>query len=256
MSDAVEIERRGRVAVLQLNRPEQMNALAPDMLAAILPALVELDADPTIGAVVIAGHDRAFASGVDIRTMQHRPLSDVLTSHTARFWLRLAELEVPLVAAVSGHAYGGGFELALACDLVVASETARFGQLEIKVGIMPGGGGTQRLARVIGRQRTMELVLLGDVIDAVEAKALGLVNRVTDAAHWRDEAIALAERVATAPPIAARMAKRAVLGAEEMGLKAGIAHERRLMEVAFATDDRVEGMTAFLEKRTPVWKGQ
>lgn len=254
--NAVEVERHGRVAVVQLNRPEQMNALAPDMLEALLPAILTLDADPSVGAVVIAGHDRAFASGVDIRTMQHRPLADVLTSHTARFWLRLADVEVPLVAAVSGYAFGGGFELALACDLVVASETARFGQLEITVGIMPGGGGTQRLARVIGRQRAMELVLLGEIIDAATAKDLGLVNRVTGPADWRDQALAIAERIAAAPPIAARMAKRAVLGAEEMGLRAGMAQERRLFEVSFGTDDRVEGMTAFLEKRPPVWQGR
>lgn len=227
MTGLVDVERRGRVAILQLNRPDVLNALSAEMLAAIRNAIEPLEADPGVGAVVIAGHDRAFASGVDLRSTVTRTLDDVLTSHTARFWLWLAEVEVPLVAAVSGHAYGGGCELALACDLVVASGTARFGQLEIRVGIIPGGGGTQRLARVVGRQRAMELVLLGEVITAEQAHRWGLVNRVVGADEWRSTAIDLAERVAGAPPIAARLAKKAVLAAGETGLHAGMAMERR-----------------------------
>jgi len=244
------------VAVVQLNRPDALNALSPDMMAALLEVLERLDGDPSVHVVVIAGHDRAFVAGADIRSMQHRPLHDVLTSHTARFWFRIAALEVVLVAAVSGPAFGGGCELALACDLIVASETARFAQAEIKVGIMPGGGGTQRLARTIGKQRTMEMVLTGDPIDAVEAHRFGLVNRLTSPDGWREEALALAGRIASGPPLAVRNAKRAVQQAEESTMSAGMAAERRLFEVTFGTEDRVEGMTSFIERRAPKWRGQ
>lgn len=251
----VSVERDGRVAVLQLNRPRVLNALSPKMMDAILAALRDLDADPAVGAVVIAGHDRAFVAGADIASMQHRPLADVLTAQASRFWFRLSEIEVPLIAAVSGPAYGGGCELALACDIIVASATARFSQAEIKVGIMPGGGGTQRLARALGKHKAMELVLTGCTVTAEEAESLGFVNRVASEREWRQEAISLAHRIAAGPPIAVRLAKKAVLAAEETSLHAGMQVERRLMELAFASEDRVEGMTAFLEKRAPHWAG-
>jgi len=254
--DLVVLERHGNVAVVQLNRPVALNALSPEMMAALIELLEQLDDNPEVRAVVIAGHDKAFVAGADIKSMQHRPMSDVLFSPTARFWKRLADLGVPLVAAVSGFAFGGGCELALACDLVVASETAQFSQAEIKVGIMPGGGGTQRLARTLGKHRTMELVLTGRAVSAVEAEQFGLVNRVVPADQWRDEAIDLAHAVAAGPPLAIRLAKQAVLGAEETTLTAGMSLERRLMETAFATEDRVEGMTAFIERRQPVWTGR
>ncbi|MBO0727696.1 MAG: enoyl-CoA hydratase/isomerase family protein [Acidimicrobiaceae bacterium] len=254
--EPVEVERSGRVAVVQLNRPAVLNALSPQMMDRLLAVLRELDADPEVGAVVIAGHERAFVAGADIASMQHRSVSDVLSAQASRFWFRLREIEVPLVAAVSGPAFGGGCELALACDLVVASETARFSQAEIKVGILPGGGGTQRLARSIGKHKAMELVLTGRAITAQEAAELGFVNRVTPAAEWRQEAVALAQQVASGPPVATRLAKKAVLAAEETTLSAGMQTERRLMELAFATDDRIEGMTAFLAKRSPRWTGR
>lgn len=254
--DLVQIERIGRVGVVQLDRPEVLNALSPEMMDRILAVLHELDAAPDVGAVVIAGHERAFVAGADIASMRQRPISDVLSAPSSRFWFRLREIEVPLVAAVSGPAFGGGCELALACDLVVASETARFSQAEIKVGIMPGGGGTQRLARAVGKHKAMELVLTGRAITAAEAERLGFVNKVTAPNVWRAEAIALAELVASGPPVATRLAKKAVLAAEETSLRAGMETERRLMELAFATDDRVEGMTAFLEKRQPRWAGR
>lgn len=250
-----ELARPG-VALVQLNRPDSLNALSPDMMAALWATLERLNDDPAVRVVVIAGHDRAFVAGADIRSMQHRPLHDVLTSHTARFWFQLATLEVVLVAAVSGAAFGGGCELALACDLVVASETARFAQAEIKVGIMPGGGGTQRLARVIGKHRAMEMVLTGEAVDVDEAYRLGLVNRVAPADRWREEALNLAAKVADGPPVAIRNAKRAVQQAEETTMSAGMAAERRLFEVTFGTSDRVEGMTSFVERRAPRWRGQ
>jgi enoyl-CoA hydratase/carnithine racemase len=241
------------VTVLQLNRAASLNALSPQMMDELLRRLRELDRDPDVRAVVISGHDRAFVAGADIKGMRQRDLADVLGAEASRFWFRLAEIEVPLVAAVSGSAFGGGCELALACDLVVASATARFSQAEIKVGIMPGGGGTQRLARTVGKHRAMELVLTGRPVTADEAKTMGFVNVVTEPDTWRDRAIGLAAKVASGPPRAVRLAKKAVLAAYETPLGAGMQLERRLMELAYASDDRVEGMTAFLERRPPRW---
>jgi enoyl-CoA hydratase/carnithine racemase len=222
-----------------------------------LAALVEAwDADPEVGCIVIAGSDDWFAAGADIKAMAARSFQDVLVTPSARFWPRLAACRTPLIAAVSGFALGGGCELALSCDMIVASETAELGQPEITLGIIPGGGGTQRLARVIGRQRTMELVLTGRRIDAQEALRFGLVNRVVGKKEWLDTALELAEVVARRPPIAARLAKQAVLAAEETTMTAGLEHERRLYELAMATEDRVEGMTAFIEKRRPEFRGR
>lgn len=172
------------------------------------------------------------------------------------FWQRVADCRTPLIAAVSGFALGGGCELALLCDMIVASDTAEFGQPEITLGIIPGGGGTQRLARVLGKQRTMDLVLTGRRIDAKEALRLGFVNRVATKRTWLTEAVELAETIARRPPLAVKLAKQAVLAADEMTLTAGLAHERRLYELAMATEDRVEGMQAFLEKRRPRFRGR
>lgn len=254
--ELVTVECRDRVAVLQLNRPDALNALSPEMMDSILSALLRLDAMAEIGAVVIAGHERAFVAGADIKGMQHRELADVLTAPSSRFWFRLSQIEVPLVAAVSGPALGGGCELALACDLVVASSTAVFSQAEIKVGILPGGGGSQRLARTIGKHKAMGMILTGRRVSAEEAEELGFVNLVVEPDRWFDAAVELATEVASGPPIASRLAKKAVLSAEEGPLSSAMQAERRLMELAFATEDRVEGMTAFVERRAPQWKGR
>ncbi len=256
LEPGVLVERRERVVVLQLNRPDQLNALSTRLMDELLEALRAADADASVGAVVIAGHDRAFVAGADIKGMRDRPLHDVLTAPASRFWMRLAEIEVPLVAAVSGPAFGGGCELALACDLVVASETAVFSQAEIKVGILPGGGGTQRLARAIGKHRAMEIVLTGCPVSAQEAKGLGFVNHVVAPDRWRDAALELAAEVAAGPPLAVRLAKRAVLAAEDAPMAMGMLAERKLMELAFASEDRVEGMSAFIERRAPRWSGR
>jgi enoyl-CoA hydratase/carnithine racemase len=205
---------------------------------------------------VIAGGDDWFAAGADIKAMAKRTFAEALTSPAARFWPRLAALRTPLVAAVSGYALGGGCELALACDMIVASETAEFGQPEILLGIIPGGGGTQRLARVIGKQRAMELVLTGRRIDAAEAERLGIVNKVAPAGEWLEAALELAAVVAARPPLAVRFGKQAVLAADETSLTAGLEQERRLFELAMATEDRVEGMNAFVEKRRPEFRGR
>jgi enoyl-CoA hydratase/carnithine racemase len=254
--DLVESSRDGHVALLRLNRPEARNALSPEVMELLAGELERLDPDPEVRCVVIAGSEKVFAAGADIRAMAERSFAEALRHPAASFWRRLAAIKTPLVAAVSGFALGGGCELALACDLIVASETAVFGQPEITLGIIPGGGGTQRLARVVGKQRAMELVLTGRRIEASEALELGLVNKVVEAERWLEEALELARTVAERPPIAARLAKQSVLAAEETALAAGLESERRLYELAMATEDRVEGMQAFLEKREPKFEGR
>jgi len=244
------------VALLRLERPEARNALSPEMMEEIASTLERLDPDPEVRCVVIAGSDKVFAAGADIRAMSERSFEEALRHPAASFWRRLAAIRTPLIAAVSGYALGGGCELALACDMIVASDTAQFGQPEITLGIIPGGGGTQRLARVVGKQRAMEYVMTGRRFDATTAAELGLVNRVVKKGRWLEEAIELARTIAERPPIAARLGKQAVLAAEETSLGAGVEMERRLYELAMATEDRVEGMTAFLEKREPKFEGR
>jgi enoyl-CoA hydratase/carnithine racemase len=256
LADLVETSRDGNVALLRLNRPEARNALSPEMMEQIAAALEALDPDPDVRCVVIAGSEKVFAAGADIKAMAERSFAEALRHPAASFWRRLAAIKTPMVAAVSGYALGGGCELALACDMIVAAESAKFGQPEINLGIIPGGGGTQRLARVLGKQRAMELVLTGRRFDAAEARAMGLVNKVVADGAWLDEAMALARAVAEQPPIASRLAKQAVLVAEETALSPGIENERRLYELAMATEDRVEGMNAFLEKRPPSFEGK
>ena len=249
-------EIRGAVGLARLNRPEARNALSAELMEELAALLERWDDDPDVGCIVIAGGDEWFAAGADIKAMVTRSFQDTLVSPSARFWPRLARIRTPLVAAVSGYALGGGCELALACDMIVAYESAEFGQPEILLGIIPGGGGTQRLARVMGKQRAMELVLTGRRIEALEAERLGIVNRVASRDGWLDAALELARVVASRPPIAVRLAKQAVLAADETPLTAGLEQERRLFELAMATEDRVEGMTAFVEKRPPEFRGR
>ena len=256
MAELVLAEQRGAVGLARLNRPDARNALSPELMEELASTLEGWDTNPDVHCGVIAGGDDYFASGADIRAMAERSFQEALVASTVGFWSRVAAVRTPLVAAVSGYALGGGCELALTCDMIVASENAQLGQPEITLGIIPGGGGTQRLARVVGKQRAMELVLTGRRMPAEEAARLGLVNRVAPADRWLEEAIDLAETVARRPPLAARFAKQAVLAAQETGLTAGLAQERRLFELAMATEDRVEGMTAFLEKRKPDFKGR
>ncbi len=256
MGELVESSRDGHVALLRLNRPEARNALSPEVMEELASTLERLDPDPEVRCVVIAGSAEVFAAGADIKAMAERSFEEALRHPAAAFWRRLAAVKTPLIAAVSGFALGGGCELALACDMIVASRTAVFGQPEIRLGIIPGGGGTQRLARVVGKQRAMEYVLTGRRFDAEEALALGLVNKLTDAESWLEEAMELARTVAARPPIAARLGKQAVLAAEETSLGTGLESERRLYELAMATEDRVEGMKAFLEKREPRFEGK
>ena len=256
MADLVLAEKLdGHVALCRLNRPEARNALSPGLREELAEALERFDEDDDVNCIVIAGNDEAFAAGADVKALAERSLTDEL-SPSESFWRRLAAIRKPMIAAVSGWALGGGCELALCCDMIVASCEAEFGQPEITLAIIPGGGGTQRLARVMGKQRAMELVLTGRRFTAQEAFELGIVNRVTKKGRWLDEAMELAEVVARRPPLAARLAKQAVLAAEETGLTAGVEAERRLFGVAMATEDRVEAMQAFLEKRRPDFRGQ
>ncbi len=256
MADLVESSRDGYVALLRLNRPEARNALSPEVMEKLAGELERLDPDPEVRCIVIAGSDEVFAAGADIKAMSKRSFAEALRHPAASFWRRLAAIKTPMIAAVSGYALGGGCELALACDMIVADEGATFGQPEINLGIIPGGGGTQRLARVLGKQRAMEYVLTGRRFDAETAHRLGLVNRVAGEGDWLEQAMALAREVAAKPPIASRLAKQAVVVAEETALSPGLESERRLYELAMATEDRVEGMRAFLEKRKPKFEGK
>ena len=246
----VVAERHGAVAVARINRPDARNALSADVMEEMAALLEGWDFDPEIRCVVIAGNDDYFAAGADIKAMAERSFQEVLDAPTKQFWGRLAAIQTPMIAAVSGYALGGGLELALACDMIVAHEKAEFGQPEILLGLIPGGGGTQRLTHTIGKQRAMELVLTGRRIDAQEAYAMGLVNAVDQ--DWFGRALELAQVVARRPPIAVRLGKEAVITAEGADLR----HERRLFEIAMATEDRVEGMRAFIEKRKPDFKGR
>ncbi|HEX7059714.1 MAG TPA: enoyl-CoA hydratase-related protein [Solirubrobacterales bacterium] len=256
MSEVVETSLDGGVALLRLNRPEVRNALSPEVMERLASELERMDPDPEVRCIVIAGSDEVFAAGADIKAMSERSFAEALYHPAADFWKRLAKVKTPMIAAVSGYALGGGCELALACDMIVASDTARFGQPEITLGIIPGGGGSQRLARVLGKQRAMEYVLTGRRFDADMGLEMGLVNKVVKKGRWLQEAMVLAHTVAERPPIAARLAKQAVLAAEETALSAGLEAERRLYEISMATEDRVEGMRAFLEKREPKFEGR
>lgn len=255
MAELVLAEVRGRVGLCRMNRPEARNALSPGLREELAAAVERFDEDEDIGCIVIAGDDEAFAAGADVRALAEREVNDEL-SPSETFWRRLAAVRTPMIAAVSGWALGGGCELALLCDMIVASETAEFGQPEITLAIIPGGGGTQRLARTVGKARAMELVLTGRRFDANEALQMGMVNRVTKRRVWLDEALELAAVVARRPPLASRLAKEAILTAEETGLTAGVEAERRLFGIAMATEDRVEAMQAFLEKRKPDFHGR
>jgi len=256
LAELVDSSRDGHVALLRIDRPEARNALSPEVMEELAGELERLDPDPRVRCVVIAGSDEVFAAGADIKAMAQRTFAEALSHPAAAFWRRLAAIKTPMVAAVSGYALGGGCELALACDMIVAAESAKFGQPEIDLGIIPGGGGTQRLARVLGKQRAMELVLTGRRFGSEEAREMGLVNEVVPDGKWLEAAMGLAHAVAAKPPIASRLAKQAVLVAEETALSPGLENERRLYELAMATEDRVEGMKAFLEKRDPKFEGR
>jgi enoyl-CoA hydratase len=244
------------VGLVRLNRPRTFNALTGPLMDELMTALEIMDADTAIGCMVITGSERAFAAGADISEMaQATPVEMIRMAFIAR-WERLRYITKPVIAAVSGYALGGGCELALACDMIVASETAQFGQPEINLGVIPGAGGTQRLARTVGKALAMEMVLNDRRLTADEAAHFGLVNRVAPVDAYLETAVGLAAEIAARAPLAVRLAKDAVNIALETSLAAGLAYERNHFYALFATQDQKEGMAAFLEKRTPEWKGQ
>jgi len=245
------------VALVTIDRPDVLNALSFDLLDELAAVLVRLDADPECRAIVLTGSGtRAFAAGADIRELARQTPVSLLVENRFGVWDRIGAIRTPLIAAVRGFALGGGCELAMCCDIVVAAEDAVFGQPEINLGVMPGAGGTQRLTRAIGKARAMDLVLTGRTIPAVEAERMGLVSRVVAPNATLDEALDLARKVASQAPVAVLAAKEAIRQAEELPLAAGLQHERRAFFLLFASDDQEEGMAAFVEKRPPRWKGR
>ncbi len=246
----IKIETHGKAGLIRLDRPEALNALSDTLMTELGEALRAFDADPAIGAIVITGSERAFAAGADIREMKDRSFPETfLNDFIGARWEAVLRVRKPVIAAVAGFALGGGCELAMMCDIVLAADTARFGQPEINLGIIPGAGGTQRLVRAVGKAKAMEMVLSGRMLTAEEAERANLVARVVPAAELLAEAIKLAQKIGGLSPVAVAMAKRAVNASFETTLGAGVAYERQLFLSLFGTADQREGMAAFLEKR-------
>ncbi len=245
----------GRAGVVQLNRPKALNALNRELMTELMDALEAYDRDPAVGCMVITGSERAFAAGADIKEMATATPASMMTNSFIDLWDRLRAMGKPIIAAVSGFALGGGCELAMTCDMIVAAETAQFGQPEINLGVIPGAGGTQRMTLAVGKAVAMEMVLNGRYLSAAEAQHYGLVNRVYPVEVYLDEAIRLANEIAARAPVAVRLAKEAVNATFEMPLRAGLDHERRLFYLLFGTADQKEGMDAFVSKRKPQWTG-
>ena len=249
------VDRKGRVAIITFNRPKALNALCDLLVAELGSALDEFEGDADIGAIVITGSEKAFAAGADIKEMKDRSFVDVYRSDfITRGWERIAQCRKPVIAAVAGYALGGGCEMAMMCDIILAADNAKFGQPEITLGVLPGAGGTQRLTRFVGKSKAMEMCLSGRMMDAAEAERSGLVARVVPVAQLMDEALKLAEKIAGMSAPIAMMVKESVNRAYETTLAEGVRFERRLFHAAFATDDQKEGMTAFAEKRPPAFK--
>ena len=249
--ETIKVERDDRVATITLNRPKALNALNSQMMNEVTTAAAELDNDPGVGAIIVTGNEKAFAAGADIKEMSTLEFADVFGSDFFAPWSKFAATRTPTIAAVAGYALGGGCELAMMCDLLIAADTAKFGQPEIKLGVLPGMGGSQRMTRAIGKAKAMDLILTGRNMDAEEAERAGLVSRVVPAARLLDEANAVAKTIAGMSLFASRMAKEAVNRAFETTLSEGLLYERRLFHSAFATADQTEGMAAFTEKRPP-----
>lgn len=254
--ETILVETRDRVGLVRFNRPKVLNALNSVLLREMMSALEAFDADPEIGAIVITGDERAFAAGADIKEMADATAIEMFTRDHISVFDRILKIKKPVIAAVSGWALGGGNELAMSCDMIVASESARFGQPEITIGVIPGAGGTQRLTRAVGKAIAMEMVLNNRTLTAEEALHFGLVNRVVPVERYLDEALALAAEIASRAPLAVRLGKEAVNHAFESFLMDGLADERRAFYFLFASKDQKEGMQAFIEKRKAEWRGE
>jgi len=246
----------GRVGLIQLNRPKVLNALNREIMGEVIAALESFDEQEAIGVIVLTGNKRAFAAGADITEMAGATPVSMLNNPFIDYWDRLGQISKPIVAAVSGFALGGGCELAMACDMIIASESAKFGQPEINIGVIPGAGGTQRLTRAVGKALAMEMVLNSRFLSAEEALRYGLVNQIVPVEIYLQEAMKFAAEIADRAPVAVRLGKEAVNAAFEPSLRSGLAYERRLFYMLFATEDQKEGMDAFVNKRKAEWKGK
>lgn len=256
MPNTILIERDERVVIVRLNRPEALNALNVEVMNEVVEALAPLDGDDGVGCFVITGSDKAFAAGADIKEMQPKTVVDAYRENMFSGWDAFAALRTPKIAAVSGYALGGGCELAMMCDMIFASETARFGQPEIRLGIIPGMGGSQRLTRLVGKSKAMDMILTGRMMDATEAERSGLVARVLPVERLMEETLAAARQISSYGKLAVMAAREAVDRALETSLREGLIAERRAFFALFATEDQKEGMAAFIEKRTPEFKGR
>ncbi len=252
----ITVETKGHVGLITLNRPKALNALNAALIAELNQALDRYEADDDVAAIVITGSERAFAAGADIKEMHDKTFIDVMRNDFIKPWERITRCRKPVIAAVAGYALGGGCELAMMCDIVIAADDAKFGQPEITIGTIPGSGGTQRLTRAAGKAKAMEMILTGRMMDAEEAERAGLVSRVVPAADVVDEAVKTAERIAAMSAPVVALAKEAVNRAFETTLAEGVRFERRLFQSTFATEDRAEGMAAFLEKRQPAFRNR
>jgi len=255
--ETIIVSKEGAIGVITLNRPQAMNALSTKLVTELISALNEFERDDGIRCLVIAGSERAFSAGADIKEMsQMTAVQMTMTGHFFPLWDKVGHYPKPIVGALSGFVLGGGLELAMSLDVLVASETTQLGQPEIDIGVMPGGGGTQRLTRAVGKYKAMEMILTGKRIGAEEAKALGLVSRVVPKEAYLEEAKKVANEIASKSPVAIRLAKMAVNKAFEMGLSEGIDFEREVFYLLFASEDKDEGMKAFMEKRKPEFTGK
>jgi len=252
----IVVETKGRVGIIRLNRPQALNALNKALIAELTQAIEAFDGDGKIGCMLITGSDKAFAAGADIKEMADKPFIEAYLGDFVSNWDAVAHARKPIVAAVAGFALGGGCELALQSDVVIAADNAKFGQPEIKLGVIPGIGGTQRLTHAVGKAKAMDLILTGRMMDAAEAEKSGLVARVVPAANLMDEAMKIADTIANMSLPSVLAAKEAVNRAFESGLSEGVVFERRIFHALFATEDQKEGMKAFVEKRAPKWKNK
>jgi len=251
------VERKGRVGIVTFNRPKALNALCDSLVAELGTAFNDLESDEGIAVIIVTGSEKAFAAGADIKEMKDRTFIDVYTADfITRGWERIAQCRKPVIAAVAGFALGGGCEMAMMCDIILAAENAKFGQPEITIGVIPGAGGTQRLTRAIGKSKAMEMCLTGRMMDAAEAERSGLVARVVPTAQLMEEALKLAERIAGMSAPIAMMVKECVNRAHDTTLTEGLRVERRLFHAAFGTEDQKEGMAAFVEKRAPNFRNR